>query len=808
MSVHRHTIFILKVLAFGLVALCCVAAGNQAPAALAQSSTQSSSQTQSSGQAQSSDQPSSAPSSKTAPVHKSTSTKTASTKNTPTKSAASRKKTSSSVRATRRRSSPRMRRMHEAFVASASLKTMARQLLQDRTPAAYTGVEAFARRHGKEDAGSLAWLVLGYAHIVDHDYLKAIDPLNRAKPRAGDLGDYVDLYLGTAYYQTGRLAEAVATLQGFDKNYPESLLIRDAHVAYGNALIADGRAPEAVELLENDRQPIRTDLELVLGRAYEVTGQPAKALTIFRNLYFTMPLSWEASQAEGELRKLAATPDTQAISFAERKTRADLLAKGKQYNEAANEYRALLNEAGPEARLPIQMAMAESLRHAGQDKEAKKELQAMPESTPEMNAERLFNLGEIARGANDDDGFLRIVDQLRQTAPTSSWLEQALLSAGNIYLLRRDYDHAIDSYRELQVRFPNGGRASYAHWKATWLSLRQGRREDAEKGFEEQIELYPSSGEVPAALYWRARLAEEDGDAAKARAFYQKVSDRFRNYYYGELSREQIKKLKPDSEPAHYAVLDHVPPIDADAKMTADPLPTDNLRVQKAELLENGALIDFAVRELRAAAAEGKGNWLAPETARLYADAGRYNMAIETLKRAVPSYFAVDLPSLPRSYWEALFPKPYWIDLKRFSSSNALDPYLVAALIRQESEFNPSAVSHANAVGLMQLLPRVGKSVAKQEKLKHFSSTQLFTPGINLQLGTRYFRGMVDKFGAFEYALAAYNAGADRVQDWLGQGKYRDPQEFVESIPFTETREYVQAILRNANVYRQLYGAP
>ncbi len=496
MSVHRHAIFILKVLAFGLAILCCAAAGNQAPAAAAQPSTQSSSQTQSSGQTQSSSQPSTAPSSKATSVHKSTTAKSTRTKNAPSKNASTKKKTSSpaTARAKRKRSSPRMRRMHAAFVASASLKPMARQLLQDRTPAAYTGVEAFARRHGKEDAGSLAWLVLGYAHIVDHDYVKAIDPLNRAKPRAGDLGDYVDFYLGTAYYQTGRLAEAVATLQGFDKSYPESLLIRDAHVAYGNALIADGRAPEAIELLENDRQPIRTDLELVLGRAYEVTGQPVKALTIFRNLYFTMPLSWEASQAEGELRKLAATPDTQAISFAERKTRADLLAKGKQYNEAANEYRGLLNEAGAEDRLPIQMAMAESLRHAGQDKEAKKELQAMPESTPEMNAERLFNLGEIARGANDDDGFLRIVDQLRQTAPTSSWLEQALLSAGNIYLLRRDYDHAIDYYRELQVRFPNGGRASYAHWKATWLSLRQGRREDAEKGFEEQIELYPVVG--------------------------------------------------------------------------------------------------------------------------------------------------------------------------------------------------------------------------------------------------------------------------------------------------------------------------
>ncbi len=685
---------------------------------------------------------------------------------------------------------------------------MARQLLQDRTPAAYAGVEGYARRHANEDAGALAWLVAGYAHTLDKNYVSAIDALNRAKPHAGDLGDYVNFYLGTAYYQTGRQAEAVATLGGFDKAYPESRLRRDAHVAYANALVADGRAQDAVDLLENDRQPVRADLELALGRAHEVAGHPAKALSIFRNLYFTMPLAWESTQVDGDLKKLAGTPETKPPSFEEQKTRADLLVKGKQYNQAANEYRTLLNEAGPNDRAAVEMAMAEALRHAGRDKEAKKALESMPEMTPELNAERLFNLGEIARGANDNETFLRCLDQLRQTAPTSSWLEQALLSAGNIYLLRRDYDRAIDSYRELQQRFPNGGRSSYALWKATWLSLRQGRRADAEKGFDDQIGLYPTSGEVPAALYWRGRLAEEDGESAKARAYYEKVSERFRNYYYGELARQQLKKLKADSDPVHYALLDRVPSIDASTKVTADALPTDNLRVQKAQLLENGGLLDFSVRELRAAAEETKGNWLAPEMAHLYSDAGRYDMAIEVLKRAVPSYFAVDLPSLPRPYWEALFPKPYWIDLKKFSSSNGLDPYLVAALIRQESEFNPSAVSRANAVGLMQLLPKVGKSVAKQEKLKHFSTTQLFTPGVNLQLGTRYFRSMVDKFGGFEYALAAYNAGADRVQDWQGQGKYRDAPEFVESIPFTETREYVQAILRNANVYRQLYGAP
>ena len=92
----------------------------------------------------------------------------------------------------------------QAFVASTSLKPMARQLLQDRTPAAYAGVEAYARRHTQEDAGALAWLVLGYAHILDKDYAKAVDPLSRAKARAGDLGDYVSFYLGTAYFQSGQ----------------------------------------------------------------------------------------------------------------------------------------------------------------------------------------------------------------------------------------------------------------------------------------------------------------------------------------------------------------------------------------------------------------------------------------------------------------------------------------------------------------------------------------------------------------------------------------------------------------------------
>jgi len=685
---------------------------------------------------------------------------------------------------------------------------MARQLLQDRTPAAYAGVEAYARRHTNDDAGALAWLVMGYAHMLDHDYVKAVDPLKRAKPRAGDLGDYVSYYLGNSYFQSGRMPETVAILADFDKTYPESLLIRDARSLYANALLSEGSSQDVIALLERDRQPLRADVELTLGRAYAAAGQPAKAADILRNLYITMPLSAEASQADIELKKLASATPLGPLGPNGRRTRADLLAKGKRFNEAADEYRDLLNVVSPNERPAVELAMAVALRRSGQDKEAKKVLESMVSPSPEINAERLFNLGEIARASGDDEGFLRELGELRQTAPTSFWLEQALLSAGNLYLLKPDFDKAIDAYRELQQRFPDASRASYAHWKVAWLSLRQGRNGDAKTGFEQQIALYPNSAEIPAALYWRARLAEEDNDTAMARAYYQKLSERFRNFYYGELARRRLKQIKADDDPPHYALLDRVPAINTGTNIVASEPPIDNLRYQKAQLLENGALVDFAVRELQAAGNEEKGNWVAAETAKFYQDAGRYDAAIEVLKRTVPNYFAVDLPSLPRAYWEALFPQPFWPNLKRYSSQNALDPYLVASLIRQESEFNPGAVSRANAIGLMQLLPKVGRTVAKQQKLRHFSPTQLFTPEINLQLGTRYFREMVDKFGTFEYALAAYNAGSNRVDDWLGQGKYRDPQEFVESIPFTETREYVQAILRNANVYRQLYGTP
>ena len=240
------------------------------------------------------------PTHKTAPAKPSTTGKTAASKPPAKKSGTA----AHSAAARKRPMSPRVRRIRQAFVASTTLRPMAQQLIQDRSPAGYAGVEAYARAHSKEDAGALSWLVVGYAHVLDHECAKAIDPLNRAKPLAGDLGDYVVYYLGTCYLQTGRQAEGLAALANFSATYSDSLLVRDARLSYANALLAEGRAAEAAELLEKNRLPARSDIEYAIGRAYAALGQTAKAAEALANVYYNMPTSAEADSAYAELKKL------------------------------------------------------------------------------------------------------------------------------------------------------------------------------------------------------------------------------------------------------------------------------------------------------------------------------------------------------------------------------------------------------------------------------------------------------------------------------------------------------------------------
>ena len=140
------------------------------------------------------------------------------------------------------------------------------------------------------------------------------------------------------------------------------------------------------------------------------------------------------------------------------------------------------------------------------------------------------------------------------------------------------------------------------------------------------------------------------------------------------------------------------------------------------------------------------------------------------------------------------------------SRANRLDPALVAAVIRQESNFNPQATSPVGARGLMQLMPSVGESLAAQQGIRPWNPDILYEPGVSIKLGTAHLATLVRKYPELVKALAAYNAGESRVEKWSTKAGANDPEIFTERIPFVETRDYVRTILRNRAYYQALYA--
>jgi len=355
-------------------------------------------------------------------------------------------------------------------------------------------------------------------------------------------------------------------------------------------------------------------------------------------------------------------------------------------------------------------------------------------------------------------------------------------------------------------RFPHSIYAPAAHWHAAWLSYRLRRYPDAARLMDEQIVNYPGGDEVPGALYWRGRLYEDvEHNFGQALNYYNALSDAYANSYYAALGRQRIAVL---AQAGHAAVapapaLASVRELD-DLHLT-DALPENDPHLIKARLLANAALNEYIRPEIQLSATSPQ--WGALAEAEIYQSFGESTRALQAMKRSKIPFFSLPVHDVPLAYWQIVLPRPYWQQLSADAQANGLDPYLVAALIRQESEFNPLAVSRANAVGLMQLLPSVGKSLAKKEGEKHFSTNELLDPATNLRLGTADLRKAIDRYsGQIEYALAAYNAGDTPVRQWIALNDYKDIPEWVESIPYTETREYVQGILRNREAYRAVYA--
>lgn len=675
---------------------------------------------------------------------------------------------------------------------------MAQQLATLRMATAYAGVTKYAKGH-TGDAAAAAYLALGHAYLLDKRYGDAEANLHEARKAGGELADYADFLGAEASHAAGNNQAAELVLHGFAERYPDSIFDASAPELEANVLLELGNVSGAQRVLAAaPGSASRTGYQLAEGLVADAQGKKEEAAQDFKKLLLGHPLSADATAARAKLTSLGAEA---SLTVAELRGLADAYYNAGRSQEAAEQYRVLKERPGLDAATRNGFAVAEAACELKLKRLTTAQAEALAETHDENGARRLYLLMELARNKNDAEEQQRIVTRMETEFPHSQWLAEALFSSGNMYMLRRDYAQAVTYYSDLAAQFPGSKNAAAAHWRAGWLSYRQGQFGEAARLFDEQIKLYPTATETVSALYWRGRLFESlDQKPALAAANYRTIVRAYQHFFYAQMARQRLVALG-NAPPAAVPQLDQfqAPPVPA----LNESFPSESPHLAKARLLANAGLNEYIAQEIQAD--PDSSSWSSLAEAQIYASYGEPYRAMRALKKALPFAASASIKSIPLSYWRILFPESWWDTIQTESAKNGLDPYLVASLIRQESEFDPTVVSYANAYGLMQLLPSTGKTMAREEGMSHFETYQLLDPATNIRLGTRYLRQMMDKFGGVqEYALAAYNAGDSRVVDWQAAGPYHGMDEFVESIPFTQTREYVESILRNEETYKAI----
>jgi soluble lytic murein transglycosylase-like protein len=177
---------------------------------------------------------------------------------------------------------------------------------------------------------------------------------------------------------------------------------------------------------------------------------------------------------------------------------------------------------------------------------------------------------------------------------------------------------------------------------------------------------------------------------------------------------------------------------------------------------------------------------------------------MRTLRAAFPQLGTVEQDSVPPYFLRMYYPIRYESAIRKYSKKNGLDPHLVMGLIHQESFYNPRTKSSVGAIGLMQLMPATGKELGSR-LFRSFSVGRLENPEVNIELGTMHFRYLVDLFGGkTELAVASYNAGQGNVMKWRRAAPGKPMDEFLESIPFAETRTYVKRVTMLSAAYARM----
>ena len=664
---------------------------------------------------------------------------------------------------------------------------------------------ALASASARPDAAT-ARLARGVSLIAEGDFAAGLPLVDSRDLDATPLGRYARYYTALAQIGLSRVDAADATLKALAPSKLEGALRESATMMLADVAVKKGDAERAEDLLEDlsdDKLSRPEDVLIALGRAEETLGHVEHALNAYRRVYYDHPLSAQAADAADGIARVETTPLVLPDRFRRELARAQQLFEGRRWAQARAAFEPLQRAASGDDRELISLRIAECAYYLERYSEARKLLQPFLEDTRREAEARYFHLAST-RAAGDSTTFISLARRLVADHPDSEWAAETLNNLASYYIVDdRDAD-ADRVFRDLLERFPRHRYSERAAWKVGWNAyLRDDFRETAEL-FDSAAATFPRSDYRPSWLYWSARAHDRIGSPDTASARYRLTVADYQNSYYGRLSTKLLASRRQSTVTIPATT----------ATVPASSIPThDLIRALTAAGLYDDALkeIQYAQRvwgdspQLQATFA-----WIRHRQGLTLKGQERFNAlrgSITAMRRAYPQFLAAGGENLPPEVLRVIFPLDYWPLITKYSSAHDLDPYLIAALMAQESTFTPEIRSAANAYGLLQIIPSTGRTLARQLGIRRFTTSMLTQPETNVRMGTKYFKDMLVRFGGAHYALAGYNAGPHRVVTWRQDAPGLAQDEFIDNIPFAETQAYVKRILGTAEDYRRLYGS-
>jgi peptidoglycan lytic transglycosylase len=622
------------------------------------------------------------------------------------------------------------------------------------------------------------------------------------------LGGYALLFMGRAQLALGQHSDATFSARQLLTTAPRGYLLEAAQLLAADAAEASQDSANAAKALTAlaDEKPIPLSAATVLlrlGRAQLAGGSKTLATKAFTRLFYEFALTPEATEAEDELARLmvpgiAPTRDTYPLDLG----RAERLFGARRFGDARRWFDLLRPLATAEDRVLVELRLAQCDFHLKRYPAANNALRAyLDKQTTRLLEAQYYYLGTLRELGRLDEYQTRLRAFVAEN-PESPFAESALNDLGTYYILGDDDGKAAEVFSEQHRRFPQGAFADRAAWKAGWWAYKQGEYKETIRLFESAAVTLRRADYRPSWLYWAAHAHLNLGERQAALAGYRQVVADYRNSYYGRQAAREIETINAAVRPAGGAPASPAR-RELPASIVAGTPPANAPLIQ--QLLAAG-MYNEAIGELRRLQVDsGTSPLLEATLAYALGRRGDLRPSINTMRRAYPQFMAAGGEALPNEILTVIFPVEYWSLIYKYATDRGLDPFLMTALVAQESTFQADVRSAANAYGLMQIVPDTGRRYAQLLGIRSFRTARLTDAETNVRIGMAYFSDLLKRFGNVAPALAAYNAGEHRVVKWLAERPGADRDEFIDDIPFPETQNYVKRIIGTAEDYRLLY---